>query len=281
MNRVLRRLKHTLRVLVGQVNAGRAATIFPDDVFLVSYPKSGNTWVRFLIANLVHTEEAVTFLNIESVLPSIYILPDRELRKFVRPRILKSHECFMPRYRRVIYIVRDPRDVAVSYYYYNLKKRLLPPGRTLDQYIPQFIADELDMKSGPWGDHVLSWIRMQDTLEKFLLLRYEDIIADPAAEVARVAAFLNLQPDADRVRRAVELSSATHMRSMEEKQSDHWVFTKGMRKDIPFIRSATSGGWRSNLSSSAVAQIENAWGTAMQALGYPLSRDLRVKETLC
>jgi hypothetical protein len=274
MKKILQSLRHASQVLRGQVSAGRGATIFPGDVFLVSYPKSGNTWVRFLIANLVHPQEPVTFLNIEAVVPSIYILPDRELRKFHRPRILKSHECFMPRYESVIYIVRDPRDVAVSYYYYNLKKRLLPPDCTLDQYIPRFIADDLDMRSGPWGDHVLSWVRMQDSVEKFLWLRYEDMIARPDAELERVLTFLNLEPDSNRVRRAIELSSARNMRQMEAKQSDDWVFTKGMRKDIPFIRSATSGDWRSKLSASAVAQIERAWGTAMQSVGYQLSKDL-------
>ena len=75
-------VKQSFRVLTGRITAGRAATIFPDDVYLVSYPKSGNTWLRFLIANLIHPQEEVNFLNIESVLPSIYILPDRELRKF-------------------------------------------------------------------------------------------------------------------------------------------------------------------------------------------------------
>ncbi len=268
MGKLVRALTEASAVLLGKKAPGRNQTVFPDDIFLVSYPKSGNTWVRFLVANLVHTKEPVTFLNIESIVPSIYILPDRKLRELPRPRIIKSHECFMPRYRSVIYIVRDPRDVAVSYYYYNLKKRLLSADCTLDQYIPLFIADDLDMKSGPWGDHVLSWVRMQDTLERFLLLRYEDINADPIAELARVADFLNLSSDSREVRRAVELSSAKHMRGMEEKQSDSWIFTKGMRKDIPFIRSATSGGWRSNLSPAAVAQIENAWGPAMQGVGY-------------
>ena len=180
----------------------------------------------------------------------------------------------MPRYRSVIYIVRDPRDVAVSYYYYNLKKRLLPPDCTLDQYIPQFIADELDMKSGPWGEHVLSWIRMQDMIGKFLLLRYEDMIADPGAELARVSDFLNLKADSERVSRAIERSSSKNMREMEKKQSDGWVFTQGMRKDIPFIRAATFGGWRSKLSAEAVAQIENSWEKAMQAVGYPLSSQM-------
>ena len=274
MNRILRRLRHASRVLTGQGSAGRGATIFPDDVFLVSYPKSGNTWVRFLIANLVHQDQPVTFLNIESCLPSIYILPDRKLRKVSRPRILKSHECFVPRYPSVIYIARDPRDVAVSYYYYNLKKRLLPQDCTLEQYIPLFIADELDMRSGPWGDHVMSWMSMRRDHPRFLLLRYEDMIVDTEAELARVAEFLALRTTPLRIRRAVELGSAKNMRSLEEKQSGQWVFTKGMRKDIPFVRAATAGGWRSNLSPCAVEQIETALGKAMQTLGYTLSRSL-------
>ncbi len=263
MNKVLGRFKQSWRVLTGHVSAGRGATIFPGDVFLVSYPKSGNTWVRFLIANLVHSSEPVSFLNIESVVPSIYILPDRKLRQFPAPRILKSHECYMPRYRRVIYLVRDPRDVAVSYYYYNMKKRLLREDCTLDQYIPKFIADELDLKSGPWGEHVLSWIRMQDTLDQFLLLRYEDMIANPQEELGRVGEYLNLHPDSGQLARAIELSSAKKMRGMEEEQSDRWVFTRGMRKDIPFIRSATAGGWKNNLSAGAILHIESAWGKAM------------------
>jgi hypothetical protein len=276
MNRILRNLRQASDVLLGRVTARRAATIFPDDVFLVSYPKSGNTWVRFLIANLVHLDEPVTLLNIEHILPSIYILPDRDLQTIPRPRVIKSHECFMPRYPKVIYLVRDPRDVAVSYYYYNLKKRLLPQDCALDQYIPTFIADELDMRCGPWGDHVMSWVQMRGQDENFLLVRYEDIIENPEAEVARISAFLHLEAPAQLIQRAIELSSANSMRRLEQKQADQWIFTKGMRKDTPFIRTATSGGWRSKLSFRAVEQVENAWGDAMRQLGYSLSSDTTV-----
>lgn len=274
MGRIFSTLEYAFRVLRGQVSAGRGATVYPDDVFLVSYPKSGNTWVRFLIANLVHTNEPVTLLNMESYLPSIYILPDRKLRAIPRPRVLKSHECFHPRYKNVIYIVRDPRDVAVSYYHYNLKKRLLAPNYTMEQYLPQFLNDELDMRCGPWGDHVRSWTSMRESRNKFLLLRYEDMQANTEAELARVADFLKIEATPERLKRAVELSSAGRMRKLEKEQSQDWVFTKGMRQDIPFIRSATSGGWRSSLPESCVQAIEAAWGTTMEYMGYPLSKDL-------
>src|SRR5947199_5455833 len=97
------RFRYGIRALLGKNPAGRRLTVFPDDVFIVSYPKSGNTWARFLIGNLFHDDEPVTFANVEERVPSIYVHPDRALRRL--PRILKSHECFDPRYRRVIYIV--------------------------------------------------------------------------------------------------------------------------------------------------------------------------------
>ncbi len=127
-------LKHLSRVtdvLFRKLRVERDITIFPDDVFLTSYPRSGNTWMRFLVGNLLHQEKPVTFLNMEGLVPDMYKHSDRTLRHLPRPRILKSHECFDPRYRRIIYIVRDPRDVVVSNYHWEMKKRSMGHGINL------------------------------------------------------------------------------------------------------------------------------------------------------
>ena len=102
VERALGALAQTGRVLTGRQLAGRGATVYPDDVFLVSYPRSGNTWTRFLLGNLISQNEPVTFSNIESRIPEIYFNPDRVLRALPRPRMLKSHECFQPQYPDVI-----------------------------------------------------------------------------------------------------------------------------------------------------------------------------------
>lgn len=276
MSRILEHLVYAGQVLLGKVNAGRGLTVFPDDRFLVSYPRSGSTWTRFLIGNLVHTDEPVTFANIETYLPSIYICSDRLLRRQPRPRLLTSHECFDPTYRTIIYVVRDPRDVAISYYHYCIKNRHIADDYPLDQFVARYIAAQVHPaydRWGSWADNVMSWVTMRQNQNGFLLLRYEDIVNDPEQELAKVAAVLNIDSPPERLRRAAQLSSADHMRNLEKEQHHLWKQINKTRSDKPFVRAASSGGWRLSLPQSCVEQIESAWKPAMQILGYPLSGD--------
>jgi hypothetical protein len=98
-------IKVVLKYLLGTDTAERNLAVYSDDTFVVSYPRSGNTWTRFLIANLVFPSENVSFLNIERPIPDTSSQSNRALKRIPRPRIIKSHQYFDPRYRRVLYIV--------------------------------------------------------------------------------------------------------------------------------------------------------------------------------
>jgi hypothetical protein len=264
----------TVKYFLHQLPAGRNLTVLPDDLFIVSYPKSGNTWTRFLIGNLIYENDPVSFANVESRIPSIYIFSDRQLLKL--PRIFKSHDCCDPRYRNVIYIVRDPRDVIVSAYHYSIKVNIWPEDSPIEDFVAKFVSGSfhsgllVDARWGNWYDNVSSWLALQHN-RKFLLLRYEDMLEDPVRELRKLAAFLGKSPSTERLQQVVELSSARRMRELEQAQSKDWKLTQNTRQDKPFVRKATKETWREELPPDSVQLIESAWGDLMTRLGYELA----------
>jgi|SRR5579872_618877 len=247
---------------------GRTLQILPDDVFLVSFPKSGNTWTRFLIANLVHPEIQATFANIHELVPD----PDGTSKKIFdrmpRPRIIKSHECFDPTYPRVIYIVRDPRDVVLSQYHYHRKRLKFGDEYPIEQFVNRFLRGET-CPHGSWGENVSTWLMTRRKDPRFLLLRYEDMISDTPRELAKISEFLGIHPAPQQIQQAVERSSADRMRALEKTQGHSFSLTNS-RPDLPFVRVAKSGDWRSSLSDALTGKIEAAWAPLMHSLGYDL-----------
>jgi hypothetical protein len=259
-----------VRKALGLQRPGRGLIILPDDIFLVSFPKSGNTWSRFLLANLLYPERGATFANIHRLVLDPTDTTKRDFERMPRPRVIKSHECFDPRFGRVIYIVRDPRDVAISQYHYHRKIMKIVDDSPLENFVTRFLAGET-CPHGSWGQNVVTWLGASEGSPRFLLLRYEDMLADTARELAKIVTFLGISVDPEQIAQAVEKSSAARMRKLEEAQTDDCELTKGSRKDLRFVRAARSGGWRSELPESMAARIEAAWGPLMQHLGYELS----------
>jgi hypothetical protein len=274
---VLYGIKFVTSYLLGTDIAGRDLKVFPDDTFIASYPRSGNTWTRFLIANLVHPEHPVTFANIETIIPDATALSSRELKRVPRPRLIKTHEYFEPRYRRVIYLVRDPRDVALSLYNFRRKYGSVDDSYPIEQYVAErFLPGDLDI---PWGEHVGSWLGTRMNQPGFLLVRYEDLLQDPPRELCRLASFLGIAASTEMLSQAIERSSANRLRALEKVEHEAWVTTKGKRADVPFIAEAVAGAWKQKLPEASVAVIESAWGHLMNSLGYetrgPRSSDVR------
>jgi hypothetical protein len=90
----------------------------PNDVFVANYPRSGSTWLRFLLFEIL-TQKDAGFDDVNRHIPDVggqrnamALLPNQG-------RLIKTEEAFRPDYRRAIYIVRDGRDVALSEYAYQ------------------------------------------------------------------------------------------------------------------------------------------------------------------
>jgi len=202
--------------------------ILPDDTFLVSYPRSGNTWLRFILANLIYADENINFANIHKYCPEA-----DKLRDFTSPkktaRIIKSHEPFNPSLPKVVYIVRDGRDAYVSYYHY-LKNDV-----SQEVSFCRFLK-EGSMPSGRWSDHVLSWLNYKNSL---LVIRYEDLYCNPLSAVRTVMNFINVAAADNDINAALEKSTFNKMQKTEK------AYGRGKYKSGPetFMRKGQIGDW--------------------------------------
>jgi len=153
----------------------------------------------------------------------------------------------------------------------------------MEKFVARWIAakvvDYAD-RVGNWQDHVLSWIRLRLGKPGFALVRYEDLLKDPAKILANLAPFVGIVPTAERIARAIRLSSVSHMQALEKKQAQEWIVTKGTRQDIPFVRAAKAGEWQNKLSPEAVKMLEDAWGATIKELGYDLATNSNAEREL-
>jgi hypothetical protein len=239
-----------------------------DDIFLISYPRSGSTWLRFLLANLLAPRSvAVTFANIEEFVPDVYVSATENLERHASPRILKSHEPFDPRYRRTVYIVRDPRDVAASYRAYLMKMNYLPEDLSAHDFLRRFVDGQLDT-FGTWQEHVEGWLTARREDVDFLTTRYEDMRTDPLRELARIAEFVGAPAEPERLGKAIAASDIEAMRRLERATGHLWKPLRGSRPDGEFVRHGGIGSGIDEFPTGALTTMEDAWSDLLEDCGY-------------
>lgn len=210
----------------------RLQSLRPNDQFLVSYPRSGNTWTRHLLRDVIALEKPdVPYPeNLWQVIPDLHIpahqMEHEAVQQFGMPtRILKSHNLTDLGNRRFVYIARQPADSLVSYYHFHRlhdrMKELVTTG------IDAFCCAMVD----GWVEHVeLALKRHQENPTDVLLVTYEGLHADGVSELRRIAQFLGLTASDATLAAALERSAFAKLRSREESQrdgSDEYFFRKG------------------------------------------------------
>ena len=245
--------------------SGRFTKIREDDVFLVSYPKSGNTWMRFLTANLI-SEDNVNFNNFNSIVPDMYQTLRDDLEKYPSPRIIKSHEAYTKKYPKVIYIFRDPRDVVISFYYWQ-KKYMKGFSDTMPGFIEKFIQGR-ESRYGRWDAHLRSWFSSPLATEgRILILKYEDMKEDTCCALRKVAHFLGIAVDDDAILKAVQNSDFKNMQKLEAAQMETSLFFKNSDNRILFVRSGKSE-WRDHFTDVLKEKFKRQYGKMLIDLGY-------------
>ena len=254
------------RMLRQAVLVNRHRGLGEADAFLSSYPKSGNTWIKFMLTDLLVGREE-DFDSNGSVVP---MLGAHRGAPRVLPgggRLVKNHEPYARRYDRRqvrgIYVFRDGRDVAVSYYRTLLRTTQF--SGSFPDFLALFLAGRLD-GYGPWHLHVQSWLESPLVRSGLLQpIKYEDVLDDPLDQLGNIARFLRLDVEAGQLRRAVERNTADRMRERERRSRFR---ATQPRPDLLAVNSATSGNWTTLFGSEERRSFDAVAGDVLARLGY-------------
>ncbi|MFO7586809.1 MAG: sulfotransferase domain-containing protein [Gemmatimonadota bacterium] len=198
-----------LRVYARQVYRPR-----PDDIFVVTYPRSGTTWLQMLLYQLT-TDGDLDFPHISDPVPWFERLSvsGRDIEAMPSPRVFKSHLAVgeVPHGPcRYIYSARDPADVAVSYFHFH-RSHLGFTG-DFDEFFELFLAGKVE--NGAWADHVAGWWERRNE-PGVLFFSYEDARAEPERYLDIIARFCGIPVPAGARARILERSSLEFMKARE------------------------------------------------------------------
>ena len=247
----------------------------PQDIFQASYPRSGSTWLRFMLFEVLRGEEA-GFGNIDKCIPEI------DAHRGVPPilpgggRLIKTHEQYRKDYTRAVFLVRDLRDVVLSNYARAVGVGLAPlvSNGDLDSFLLSFLKGTA-LQQGSWQEHTRSWL--ESPLAKngnLMVVRYEDLRKSPEQVIGQLLEFLGVTPDFQVIRKAIEDNSLQQMRAKEDraaKAGEHSPLLashKNNGEDGRFVRKGAVGGWRSKLTDAQIKIIDQYAGDVLQNLGY-------------
>ncbi|CAH2240198.1 jg1763 [Pararge aegeria aegeria] len=258
-----------------------------DDTFVITYPKSGTTLTQelvWLICNNLDYEKAAStilskrfpFLEVSALVPAdklSYMNEDQKdvmknrllpitikgITELPAPRFIKSHmplSLLPPSLldnAKVVYMTRDPRDVAVSYYHHHKLMKMMKPDKEFKPFWNYFITD--NMFSAPYFGHVLeAWEKRNHP--NMLFLNYEEVVKDLPAAVGRVANFFDKTLSNEQVNKLAQHLDFDNFKKNTSVNLETLQQSGVFRRDGAFIRKGQPGDWRTYFDEEMIAQAD-------------------------
>lgn len=235
----------------------------PQDIYIVGYPKSGNTWFQYLISALVYgaDPERTPDSVIQELVPDVHA--KQLYKRFGTPTFFKSHDLPGPEHRRVVYLLRDGRDAMVSFLHY-VRVCFHPELDFLE-----FVRDVRKWTTqGTWSEHVESWLANPHQA-RMITIRYEDLLVDTVRELRRFCDFAAIDATEELLRTVAAKTTFAKMRQKEVNQAG-WANGShaSWPKDKFFIRRGQTGSYKDEMPEDVLNAFLRDAAPTLAKCGY-------------
>uniref|UniRef100_A0A1A7Z1V5 Sulfotransferase n=1 Tax=Iconisemion striatum TaxID=60296 RepID=A0A1A7Z1V5_9TELE len=248
-----------------------------DDVVALTYPKSGTIWMQEILP-LVLNGGDLTPINTIPNWDRVPWLEEKRLAEIVdqlkSPRSLVTHFPFnlMPpsfhtSKAKVIYVMRNPKDILVSSYYFHQMAAFLDDPGTFDEFIDKFLEGRVLF--GKWTDHVKSW-RRAGLGDRIMYITYEEMVQDLPASIRRISDFLCCNLSEEVIQKIAECCSFKRMKT-NPLSNFSLVSKEYMDSDkSPFLRKGTTGDWKNHFDSQQLIRFTSVIHKELEAEDFSL-----------
>ena len=231
-----------------------------SDIFLVGFPKSGNTWMQNLVGGLLYGMDTrfLTDQLTQVLVPNVHSVSS--YKRLSNPTCFKSHFLPRPEYRRVVYLVRDGRDAMVSYYH------MLKAVQNQTASMSEMVSRGEGVFPCKWHEHVRQW-RSNPFDAEILTIRYEDLQVNPLCELKRFCEFANIRRDDELLQRCIDGNSFAQM---QIKEAEFGWDNQNWNPDEKFIRRGVVGSFRDEMPAEVISEFEKEAFQQLLDCGYQL-----------
>ncbi|XP_043942190.1 sulfotransferase 1C2-like [Protopterus annectens] len=247
----------------------------PDDLLIATFPKAGTTWMQEIVdminndGDIEKCRRAPTyirfpFLEFWSPLPTPKGI--ERAAEMPSPRVFKTHlpfhlvpKSFWEQNCKVIYVARNAKDTAVSYYFFDKMNLIQPDPGTWEEYLQRFMQG--NVVAGSWHDHVNAFWEKKDKY-RILYIFYEKLKENPEREIRNVMAFLEKELPDDIVQKIVNHTSFTAMK--ENHMSNYSTLPDSIFDHrFSFMRKGDVGDWKNHFTVAQNEEFEDDYRKKM------------------